>query len=83
MSDLKEHTFRVRWSEEDGKWMGQCPAFLQLHFLHDDPVQAIEGIVLLVRSTIAEIGAAPEETSLFQSMDDMLAGAPGPFGRMK
>lgn len=81
MNDLKEYTFRVRWSEEDGKWMGQCPAFMHLHFFHDDPVRATEGIMLLVRSTIATTGEAPEEKSIFQGMDDMLAGAPGPFSK--
>lgn len=81
MNDLKEYTFRVRWSEEDGKWVGQCPAFMQLHFLHEDPVKATEGIMLLVRATLATVESAPKEKSLFQGMDDMLSGAPGPFGR--
>ena len=83
MDDLKEYTFRVRWSEEDKKWMGQCPAFMQLHTLRDDPTDAIKSIMYLVRQHVLTNGAAPKETSVFKGMDDMLSNAPGPFGRMK
>lgn len=83
MNDLKEYTFRVRWSDEDGKWMGQCPAFMHLFFHHDEPAKAIEGIMLMVRDTLNCGASAPQEKSIFQGMDDMLAGAPGPFGSTK
>lgn len=83
MADIKNYTFRTRWSDEDGKWIGQCPAFMHLHFLHDDPVEAVRGIMALVQTEIAKNGLEIQEKSVFQGMDDMLDGAPGPFGRVK
>lgn len=83
MKELKNYTFRIRWSDEDSKWMGQCPAFMSLFSLHDDPAEALKEIMEKVNSFLSRTGEAPEEKSIFKSMDEMLSGAPGPFGKYK
>jgi hypothetical protein len=79
---LRNFTFRVRWSEEDGKWLGQCPAFMNLAAYGTDHFEAFTKIVKLVNDHVEATGETPTEGSVFKNMDDMLSGAPGPFGRL-
>jgi hypothetical protein len=78
---MKDCSFRVRFSEEDGKWLGQCPQHMNLFVLDDDPVEAFRGIVRKVQEAQLS-GAETNQGSIFKQMDDALAGAPGPFGKM-
>lgn len=79
---LKRYSFRVRWSDEDGKWMGQCPAFPDLFCLTDEMETAFAELKRSVVARLNTLQVAPEEGSVFKGMDDMLSGAPGPFGKM-
>lgn len=79
---MKDCSFRVRWSDEDSKWMGQCPQHMELFHFDDDPVGAIRGIIEKVKAAQAA-GNVAQDGSIFKQMDDALAGAPGPFGKMK
>jgi hypothetical protein len=47
--------YRIKWSEEDGEWVGTCDKFPGLSWLDDTPRQAFDGIVKLVKDVEDDI----------------------------
>ncbi len=60
MSEKKDHTFRVIWSEEDEEFVGLCDAFPSLSWLADTPEEALRGIREVVAQVVADLEANDE-----------------------
>ncbi len=54
MSEKKDYTFRVIWSDEDEEFVGLCDAFPSLSWLAPTREEALQGIQLLVKSISVE-----------------------------
>jgi len=54
MSEKKDYTFRVIWSDEDEEFVGLCDAFPSLSWLAPTREEALQGIQLLVKSITVE-----------------------------
>lgn len=48
-------TYRVKWSDEDGKFIGTCGDFPSLSWVDDNPEEALRGIRMLVLDTIEDM----------------------------
>lgn len=59
MSD--HYTYRVRWSAEDGEYVGTCAEFRSLSHLAPSMERALQGITKLVAETVAHLQASEEE----------------------
>ncbi len=55
MTNTDKYGYRVIWSEEDGEFVGLCAEFPSLSWLDSRQVHALEGIVNLVRETVADM----------------------------
>jgi predicted HicB family RNase H-like nuclease len=55
MDPKDRYTYRVTWSEEDGKYVGLCAEFASLNWLASDPEAAFRGIRQLVADVIADL----------------------------
>lgn len=61
MINPEHYTYRVIWSEEDKEFVGLCTEFPSLSWLDEVQQGALNGIVELVRSTVADMAANDEE----------------------
>ncbi|MDR0882396.1 MAG: type II toxin-antitoxin system HicB family antitoxin [Candidatus Adiutrix sp.] len=55
LSDHKQYTYRVIWSEDDHEFVGLCAEFPSLSWLEKNQEEALRGIVALVGQTIADM----------------------------
>ena len=55
MEHAKNYTYRIIWSADDGEHVGLCAEFPSLSWLDPDPVKALEGIMDVVETVIAEM----------------------------
>lgn len=53
--DANKYSYRILWSEEDKEYIGLCAEFPSLSWLADDQVEALRGIVELVKNCIADM----------------------------
>jgi predicted HicB family RNase H-like nuclease len=58
--NAKQYAYRVIWSEEDQEFVGLCAEFPSLSWLDADQEKALQGIVVLVKDTVADMGASGE-----------------------
>ncbi len=61
MADKDHYTYRVTWSAEDGEYVGLCAEFPSLSWLDDSPQAALNGIMELVASCIADMEQTGEK----------------------
>lgn len=54
------YTYRVSWSPEDQEHVATCLEFPSLSWLAGDPIEALKGIRVVVRDTIADMQANGE-----------------------
>jgi predicted HicB family RNase H-like nuclease len=54
------YTYRVRWSGEDGEYLGTCAEFPSLSHLDSDQDKALHGVRDLVADVIADLRASGE-----------------------
>lgn len=59
-SDASHYTYRVAWSVEDNEHVATVAEFPSLSWLAATPVEAIEGLVELVREVVTDMAAAGE-----------------------
>ena len=55
MINHEHYTYRVIWSEEDGEFVGLCSEFPSLSWLDDTLQDALNGVVDLVKTVIADM----------------------------
>ena len=60
--NIKQYAYRVIWSEEDQEFIGLCAEFPSLSWLDEEQEKALQGIVALVRDTVADMQANGEST---------------------
>lgn len=53
--DVESYPYTVRWSTEDGEYVGTCPNFSSLSCLAPTDVEALAGIKKLVREAIPRL----------------------------
>ena len=53
--DANKYSYRVIWSEEDQEFVGLCAEFPGLSWLAKDQVASLQGIVDLVKDSIADM----------------------------
>ena len=51
---VERYTYRVQWSEEDQEFVATCAEFPYLSWLEGTQGEALNGIVRLVRETVAD-----------------------------
>ena len=56
-----KYTYRVLWSEEDRQYVGVCTEFPSLSHLADTHDAALDGVVALVKSVLADMHTSKEE----------------------
>ena len=54
------YTYRVTWSEEDGKYIGLCAEFPSLSWLASEPEAALQGIRQVVADVVVDLQANGE-----------------------
>lgn len=59
--DAHKYTYRVIWSEEDGEFVGLCAEFPSLSWLASTQVDALSGIVNLVKDVLADMAEQGED----------------------
>jgi predicted HicB family RNase H-like nuclease len=59
--DASHYTYRVSWSAEDGEFVATCVEFPSLSWLAASQVEALEGLVGLVRDVLADMEQQGEE----------------------
>lgn len=56
MKDVTNHyAYRIRWSVEDGEYVGTCAEFPGLSWLDDSPAATLNGIQQAVREAVADM----------------------------
>ena len=58
---VDHYTYRVRWSKEDGEYVGTCAEFPSLSHLDADQEAALRGIRELVVGVVADMQANREQ----------------------
>lgn len=53
--DANKYSYRVFWSEEDQEFVGLCAEFPSLSWLAKDQITSLQGIVDLVKDSIADM----------------------------
>ncbi|MBI2756134.1 MAG: type II toxin-antitoxin system HicB family antitoxin [Chloroflexi bacterium] len=61
MNVAEHYTYRVRWSTEDGEYVGTVAELPSLSWLAADRHEAFDGIQRLVAETVEEMAANGEE----------------------
>lgn len=61
MSDIRQYSYRVLWSEEDQEFVGLCAEFPSLSWLDEDQMAALAGIVDLVGEVVADMARNGEQ----------------------
>ncbi|MFV2197382.1 hypothetical protein [Nocardiopsis sp. LOL_012] len=60
MSGAGHYAYRVRWSSEDGAYLGTVAEFPSLSWLADDRAGAFEGIQRLTADVVEDMRASGE-----------------------
>ena len=55
MINPDHYVYKVIWSVEDQEYVGLCAEYPSLSYLHEDRLQALEGITELVRSVVEDM----------------------------
>ncbi len=55
MINPNHYVYKVLWSVEDQEYVGLCAEYPSLSYLHEDRLQALEGITELVRSVVEDM----------------------------
>ena len=58
--NAEKYTYRVVWSEDDGEYVGLCAEFPSLSWLAESQVEALTGIVGIVKETLTDMEANGE-----------------------
>lgn len=58
--DYKHYSYHVKWSPEDGEYVGLCAEFSGLSWLAPDQINALKGIVQVVKDVVKDMEAAHE-----------------------
>jgi predicted HicB family RNase H-like nuclease len=53
--NVRQYAYRVLWSEEDQEFIGLCAEFPSLSWLDENQENALQGIVSLVKETVADM----------------------------
>lgn len=61
MSVADHYTYRVRWSAEDGEYVGTVAELPSVSWLAEDRVEAFVGIQRIAAEIVAEMQASAEE----------------------
>ncbi|WP_139651870.1 type II toxin-antitoxin system HicB family antitoxin [Raoultibacter phocaeensis] len=61
MSVANKYSYRVRWSEEDGEYVGTVAEMPSLSWLSSSPVEALTGISQLTEEAVSDMAASGEE----------------------
>jgi predicted HicB family RNase H-like nuclease len=59
--DASHYTYRVSWSVEDGEFVATCLEFPSLSWLASSQVEALEGLVDMLRETLTDMEQQGEE----------------------
>ena len=59
--DSRQYTYRMLWSEDDQEFVALCAEFPSLSWLGESQEAALQGIVTLVRDTLADMAANGEK----------------------
>ncbi len=59
--DVSHYTYRVSWSAEDEEFVATCLEFPSLSWLAGSQVEALQGLVDVVRETLADMAEQGEE----------------------
>lgn len=77
MPDATHYTYRVEWSAEDAEYVATVAEFSSLSWVASTPVEALEGLVGVVRDVLGDLAAvgAPASGPLSESehLDAVLA----------
>lgn len=60
MHKAEEYTYRVFWSDDDQEYVATVAEFPSLSCLEDDQVEALVGLVDVVRSVLEDMAASAE-----------------------
>ncbi|WP_305786849.1 type II toxin-antitoxin system HicB family antitoxin [Symbioplanes lichenis] len=60
-SDVSHYSYRVSWSAEDGEYVATCAEFPSLSWLAESQVEALEGMLVLVRDVVADLVGQGEQ----------------------
>ena len=55
MFNHEHYSYKITWSVEDQEYVGLCAEYPSLSYLHEDRLQALEGITELVRSVVEDM----------------------------
>lgn len=55
MKQADPYSYRVRWSPEDGEYVGTCDEFASLSWLGETPQDALAGILRMIAETVADL----------------------------
>jgi predicted HicB family RNase H-like nuclease len=61
LPDHTHYAYRVLWSPEDEEYVALCAEFPSMSWLEDSPAAALDGMMNLVRDTIADMEANGEQ----------------------
>ncbi len=59
--DVSHYTYRVSWSAEDAEFVASCLEFPSLSWLAGSQVEALQGLVDVVRETLTDMEEQGEE----------------------
>lgn len=62
--DASHYTYRVSWSAEDEEFVATCLEFPSLSWLAGTQVEALQGLVDVVRDTLADMEEQGEEVAV-------------------
>lgn len=60
MVNHKHYTYRVTWSEDDKEYVGLCAEFPSLSHLDDSHINAMQGILGLVKNVVEDMQESGE-----------------------
>jgi predicted RNase H-like HicB family nuclease len=60
-SDVSHYTYRVSWSAEDDEFVATCLEFPSLSWLAASQVEALEGLMALLRDTVVDMEEQGED----------------------
>lgn len=55
MINYEHYSYRVIWSAEDEEFVGLCAEFPSLSYLDENRIQAMEGIVELIKEVVSDM----------------------------
>ncbi len=60
MVNYKHYTYRVTWSEDDQEYVGLCAEFPSLSHLDKNHIDAVQGILNLVKDIVTDMQTSGE-----------------------